>query len=297
MTPGFAAPRPAEFAALTRPVFLLGGFLFYALGAAFAGVWPGVGRYLLGQALVTCVQLATQYANEVFDVETDAANDQRTWLSGGSGVLVDGRVSVGVAERAALGFASVSLLLAGWLLFVEPAVAAIGAVALLGGWYYSAPPIRLAGSGLGELEASLIVVVLTPLAGTLMASGAAGPALAWAGGGLVLVHVAMLLGVHLPDHAADAATGKRTLVVRGGPSATRLAIPVLVAAGIGLLLWAGATGRLPGLAGWGALAGVVPGAAFGGLALSGSTRWSWLTTAAVATVSATGAGLTLGALL
>ncbi len=278
-------------------MFLLGGALFYALGAAFAGVWPGWGRYILGQALVTSAQLATQYANEVFDIETDRINPNRTWLSGGSGVLVGGRVQVDLAERVALGVAAVSLALAGWVLFVEPAVAAIGALALLGGWYYSAPPLRIAGSGWGELEASVIVVVLTPLAGSLMASGTAGTELAWACLGLVLLHVAMLLGVHLPDHEADAATGKRTLVVRAGPQVTRLGIAVLVPGGLGLLLWAGATGRLPDLAGWGVLAGVVPGAAFAALAVTGSSRWSWLATTAVATLSATGAGLTLGALL
>ncbi len=260
-------------------------------------MWPGWGRYILGQALVTSAQLATQYANEVFDIETDRVNPNRTWLSGGSGVLVGGRVPVALAERVALGVAAVSLALAGWVLFVEPAVAGIGAVALLGGWYYSAPPLRIAGSGWGELEASAIVVALTPLAGSLMASGTAGTELAWACAGLALLHVAMLLGVHLPDHEADAATGKRTLVVRVGPQVTRLVIAVLVPAGLGLLLWAGVTGRLPDLAGWGVLAGVMPGAAFAALAVAGSLRWSWLTTTAVATLSATGAGLTLGALL
>ncbi len=276
----------AGFAALTRPVFLLGGFLFYALGAAFAhaaGARIGWGRYLLGQALVTATQLATQYANEFFDLAADRANPNRTWLSGGSGVLVAGRLAPEVAERAALAAAGASLGLAAWVLVVEPAVAAIGALALLGGWYYSAPPLRIHSSGWGEFEASVIVVVLTPLA--------------WAAAGLMPLHLAMLAGLHLPDREADAATGKRTLVVRAGPAATRLAIPVLVAAGLAVIAWAGVTGRLPGLAGWAALAGAVPGAAFGWLGATGSTRWAWLTTAGVATLSISGAGLAAGALL
>ncbi len=290
----------AGFAALTRPVFLLGGFLFYALGAAFAhaaGARIGWGRYLLGQALVTATQLATQYANEFFDLAADRANPNRTWLSGGSGVLVAGRLAPEVAERAALAAAGASLGLAAWVLVVEPAVAAIGALALLGGWYYSAPPLRIHSSGWGEFEASVIVVVLTPLAGSLMASGSAGTPLAWAAAGLMPLHVAMLAGLHLPDREADAATGKRTLVVRAGPAATRLAIPVLVAAGLAVIAWAGVTGRLPGLAGWAALAGAVPGAAFGWLGATGSTRWAWLTTTGVATLSISGAGLAAGALL
>ena len=59
------------FARLGRPVFLLGGFVLYGLGAAWArrggGAMDGV-SYLWGQATITAAQLMTHYANDYFDL-------------------------------------------------------------------------------------------------------------------------------------------------------------------------------------------------------------------------------------
>ncbi|HJW84932.1 MAG TPA: prenyltransferase, partial [Anaerolineae bacterium] len=83
-----------SFIQLTRPLFLLGGALMYGLGAAIAysaGASIDWGRYALGQVIVTSIQAMTQYANEYYDLEVDrAAGSNRTWFSGGSGVLPAG---------------------------------------------------------------------------------------------------------------------------------------------------------------------------------------------------------------
>src|SRR3990172_4356587 len=144
-----------SFIQLTRPLFLIGGALLYGLGAAIAhsaGAPIDWGHYGLGQLIVTSIQMTTHYANEYFDLEADrAAGPNRTWFSGGSGVLPAGRLPPQLAFNAARFTASIAIALIANTLLIEPAASAIGVLALLGGWFYSAPPIRLAASGFGEL--------------------------------------------------------------------------------------------------------------------------------------------------
>ncbi len=289
--------RLVAFARLTRPVFLTGGALLYGLGAATAvagGAGFHLGRYLLGQALVTSVQLTTQYANEYFDLAADRAATSRTWLSGGSGVLVAGELAPVVAERAALAAAAVSVALGAVIVLVEPVVAAIGMVALLGGWHYSAPPARLVGSGWGEAAASLIVAVLTPLAGSLMLNGTESAALAWTAAALFPAHYAMLVALHLPDEHGDRVAGKRTIVVRLGGRAGRWLVPVLFAPAGAVVAWAGANGRIPPAAAWGAATGGPLAAAAGWLAVDRRRPEAWLTSAAVGAFALAAAGLAIG---
>src|SRR3974377_1063925 len=70
------------FVKLTRPLFLGGAVLLYLLGVTFAGTqgqpiaW---GPLVLGQLLVTAIQLMTHYANEYYDFEVDRLiADRRT---------------------------------------------------------------------------------------------------------------------------------------------------------------------------------------------------------------------------
>src|SRR5215218_6661584 len=93
------------FIRLGRPLFLGGGFLLYALGAAVAA-WHGaaidLGRYALGQLAVTAFQLMTHYANDYFDYDADRANLTPTKWSGGSRVLSAGELPRRVALIAAI---------------------------------------------------------------------------------------------------------------------------------------------------------------------------------------------------
>jgi 1,4-dihydroxy-2-naphthoate octaprenyltransferase len=215
------------FLQLTRPAFLLGGALLYGLGAALAasaGAAVDWGRYALGQAIVTSIQLMTHYANEYFDREGDRLiGADRTWLSGGSGVLPAGRLAPEVALNAARACAVLAISLIATALAVEPAASAIGLLALLGGWFYSAPPLRLSATGFGEVATALIVAFLAPLSGIVMQHGPVDARLVGIALPLMLIHVAMLIAFEFPDHDADRRTGKRTLAVRLGlPRASRL---------------------------------------------------------------------------
>lgn len=243
------------FIRLGRPQFLGGGFLLYGLGAAVAvarGASFRPAQYLLGQGAITCIQLMTHYANDYFDLAADQANATPTRWSGGSRVLPAGGLPPRVALVAALVLAAAGLLLIGVVASGGGDTGPVAALALLGAavlaWFYSAPPLTLHSRGLGEVATAVVVTGLTPLVGFLLQAGTmatatvAAPVLAAALVPLLGLQFAMLLAIEFPDAAGDAATGKRTLVVRlGGASAAALLRAVLIAVygSIPLLLRAG----------------------------------------------------------
>lgn len=221
---------------LARPHFLLGGALLYALGARFAASID-VGRYTLGQALVTTVQLTAHLVNEHYDAEVDRFVHNRTYFSGGSGVIPSGQLPrrsafVGAVAASALALAGVAATVA-----ISPLAAALGAIALIVAWSYSAPPMRLLGTGWGELVTSVVVAGLVPLTGAAAQSAALGGFGLATIAALVPLHVAMMLCFELPDVEGDAAAGKRVLAVRLGPAAAiRLIALAATASGATLLV-------------------------------------------------------------
>ncbi|MDQ6942959.1 MAG: prenyltransferase, partial [Candidatus Eremiobacteraeota bacterium] len=156
------------FIRLSRPLFLYGGFAGVALGAAVAhaaGLRLDVAAYVWVQALVTSFQLMVHYANDYFDREADAHATRTAW-SGGSGVLTAHMLSPRVALVAALVCAALGLVVtARFALAGNAPVAWLGLAIGVLAWCYSAPPVRFAARGLGELDAALVVAVLVPLAG------------------------------------------------------------------------------------------------------------------------------------
>lgn len=227
----------AAFVRLGRPLFLGGGFLLFGLGAAIAalhGHTIDVRRYVLGQLAVTTFQLMTHYANDYFDYDADCANATPTRWSGGSRVLTAGELPRRVALHTALVLAALGLAVSFVLgldapVLVWPTLLAIVALA----WAYSAPPLRLCAAGLGEIDTAVVVTGLVPWLGFyLQAPDLVGlRTLLVAIVPLGLLQFAMLLAIELPDAAGDAATGKRTLVVRlGAERAARLYVAVTAGA-------------------------------------------------------------------
>lgn len=248
------------FIRLGRPLFLAGGFVLFALGAAIAA-WHGHAidwwRYALGQLVVTAFQLMTHYANDYFDYDTDRANRTPTRWSGGSRVLVGGELPVHVALIAALALAAIGLATTLALAAATGVWVAVTALAMLVlAWEYSAPPLRLCASGAGELDTAIVVTGLVPWLGFYLQApdlvGARTLALALVPS--ALLQLAMLLAIEFPDAAGDAATGKRTLVVRLGARRAAHLYAVLTAAAYAWLPLA----ALLGLPGHVALAAALP---------------------------------------
>ncbi len=254
------------FIRLGRPHFLLGGLVLHGLGVAvalYSGAHLNLPALLWGQAAISAIQLMAQYANEFFDLAADRANRTPTAWSGGSRVLVEGRLSPAVALAAALGLALVAAGAAlGLTVSVHPGALTLllVIVAFLLAWSYSAPPLRLHSRGLGELNVALLVTGLVPLMGFYLQMGRFERLPFLAILPLACLQVAMLLVIEFPDAAGDSVVGKRTLVVRLGAvkgarllacilAAAYAALPLLVLLGLPPLA-AAAVGLSAPLAAW-----------------------------------------------
>jgi 1,4-dihydroxy-2-naphthoate octaprenyltransferase len=210
------------FLLLSRPWFLLGAALLYALGLAMAhylGEPINVRLAAEGLALVMALQLTVHYFNEYFDSAEDAANPNRTPFSGGSGAVGEGRLSRLTALQAAVvALAFIALLLTAMLIRGETPSLAWVVIALMipASLFYSAPPLRLVSSGYGEFLAALIVSGLVPTLAYTLQAGAMHRMLFLATAPLVLFNFAMILAFEVPDYGTDLKFGKRTLMVRLG---------------------------------------------------------------------------------
>jgi len=220
--------RLSAFVRLGRPVFLVGGFALYALGAAIAASRGSAIDWISfawGQLAVTSVQLMTHYSNDYFDLDADRANTTPTRWSGGSRVLPNDELPAWVALVAALTLAAIAVVA---IVVIRTRVSAgpcawLLLAMLVLAWEYSAPPLRLHSRGVGELDTALVVTLLVPLAGFSLQTGRLELLPVAAAVPLCFLQFAMLLAVEFPDEAGDAAVGKRTLVVRlGSYRASRL---------------------------------------------------------------------------
>ena len=210
------------FIRLSRPWFLLGGILFYGLGAGIAhylGAAIDWNLYFLGQVWVTLMQLSIHYLNEYFDSTADVDNPNRTLFSGGSGALGEGKLPRPVALWASMAcltvIASLTVILIVRIGF-DPLVFMILALGFFGGILYSVPPIQLASSGYGELVTSFLVANLIPSLAYVLQVGELHRLVAMATFPLTFQHMSMMLAFELPDYGTDIRHLKRTLMVRVG---------------------------------------------------------------------------------
>ncbi|MEB3196477.1 MAG: prenyltransferase [Candidatus Sericytochromatia bacterium] len=211
-------------------VYLWGPLL---LGQALA--WRETGRWEAGIcALVLGYGLAQQlfivFANDLADAETDRLNPHPTFLSGGSRVLVEGRLSAGALARAAVVAAIAALLLAialgGWTGTPLLPLLALGGLALL--WAYSYPPLRLSFRGGGEGLQALGLGGVLPLFGYLAQAGSLAGFPVWIWASLLPLQLALALATSLPDEPGDRLVAKRTCAVVWGGARVRTAIVALL---------------------------------------------------------------------
>lgn len=210
------------FLRLSRPHFLIGGFLMYGLGvgiARFLGTNVNATGYLLGQAWITLLQLSIHYLNEYFDAPADLNNRNRTPFSGGSGAIGPGKLFRSTALYAGivcLGIlASMTVLLIRYVP-LQPATVLLMGLIFLGAFFYAVPPVRLESSGYGELTSSILVANLVPAFALLIQSGEFHRLLAMSTFPITILNLAMLIALELPDYATDLKYEKNTLLVRIG---------------------------------------------------------------------------------
>lgn len=233
-------PAPAliqplhRWLAASRP-----GFLLITLVAALVGISQaqacGCGWDPLAAVATVVLALLTHAAVNIYNDYgdavggSDALNTERLFpFSGGSRVIQDG-VFTAVQMRDAARWLGLVVVVGGALLAVRagPGLLWVGVAGMALGWAYSSPRVALMSRGLGELAVALgwcLIVV-----GADYVQRHAFSSMAWVSG----VSVALLVGgivwaAEFPDARADAAAGKRTLVVRAGPELAAAAYGSLV---------------------------------------------------------------------
>ncbi len=235
----------------TRPAFLPATFVAVLVGLACAHV-DGISLQRLPAALTLLFALlahaGANVLNDYYDAlnGTDAANSERLFpFTGGSRFIQNGVLTA--RQMALFGATLLAVVVTAglWLAaYSGVGLLGIGLLGLLIGWAYSAPPLKLASRGLGEIAVTvgwLLVVVgadyvqrgdfgFMPLVGGL---------------GYALLLANLLFINQFPDWRSDALTGKRTLVVRLGRRTARWVYLVLALAAHGWLLVGIARGILP----------------------------------------------------
>lgn len=227
-----------------RARFLLASVVAVSAGLA-AAAWRGADIDAWAAALTMAgvlalhasVDLLNDYADHKRGIDARA---RRTPMSGGTGVIADGLIGAGQVRRA-----GIALLLAGcaagayFALAHGWIIAAILGFAAASIWFYST---RIVDSGLAEVfvaaKGAMIVV-----GAAYIQEGALSAEAALAGAAIGALSSAVLFVASFPDHEADAAGGRRTLVIAaGGPARAAplfWAFPAAAMSALAAGVWAG----------------------------------------------------------
>jgi 1,4-dihydroxy-2-naphthoate octaprenyltransferase len=288
--PAFANPLARYFAA-TRPAFLsvtLAGALI-GLGSASAdGLKIDALKALLTVLFALIAHAGANVVNDYYDAlnGSDAANVQRLFpFTGGSRFIQNGVLSLHETRLFGYGLLAAVIPAGLWLTAQSaPGLIWIGLAGLAIGWAYSAPPLQLMARGVGE--AAIIGGWLLIVLGTdFVQRGALAALPLVAGLPFALLVAAILYLNQFPDAQADAAAGKRTLVVRLGPQQARWGYALLAAAAYLWLALAVILGALPLLCAAGLLPALLSFKAARGL-LQHASDPARLTPAITATIAA-----------
>ncbi len=210
----------------TRPKFFTASVLPVLLGTAWG--YSRTGHldslsFLLAIVAIICVHACINVLNDVYDDRngTDRINTGRIFpFSGGSRFIQEGVLSQQDMYRWGLALGSAASLM-GLVLTLREGLPVLwlGLAGLALGVLYSAPPLALAGRGLGELAVAVGTGLLPVIGSAWLQTHTweaevlllAVPVSIWVG--------CILLINEIPDRDADGASGKRTLVVRFGVTA------------------------------------------------------------------------------
>lgn len=209
-----AEVRAPFFTATIVPV-TLGGVIAWAQAGTFH--W---GLFLLTLFAGLCLHAGTNVANDYFDhiFGTDEINYEFVRpYTGGSRLIQKGLLSPGEVLWEALLLYAAGALVGLYLAWTRGVVILLlGLFGAASGFFYTAPPFRLAGRGIGEFFVGINFGVLM----TLGAYYVQAQRLSWepvlASLPIAFLITAVLYINQFQDASSDAATGKRNLVVRLG---------------------------------------------------------------------------------
>ncbi|MBW7992206.1 MAG: 1,4-dihydroxy-2-naphthoate octaprenyltransferase [Planctomycetes bacterium] len=214
----FQTSRPNFLAASAAPV-LVGSTLAYAITGSF-----NFGLFILALLAIMLLHAGSNMANDYFDhiSGNDWKNNNVTPFSGGSRSIQEGIISprtellaalVALAAGSAIGLIIVLLTKSLFILI-------LGIIGLLGGFFYTAPPVKLGYRCVGELVIALLFGLL-PVFGSYYLQTDKIDIVPLLPAGIVAVLIFLIIFINeFPDLAADSAVNKTTLIVRFGVPAS-----------------------------------------------------------------------------
>ena len=221
--------KPAAWLAAARPPTLLAALAPIAVGTAAAAAEgaarPGIAALALATALA--LQIAANFANDLFDFEKGADTEERRgppralqsgWLDARE-MRAGIALAVGVATLCGLGLVAVG----GW------PIAAAGSFSLAAALAYTGGPWPLGYHGLGDACVFVFFGVVGVVGSHYVQAGVLSPLAFAASLPVGLLVTAILVVNNLRDLDSDARAGKRTLAVRLGERTTRAYYAALLA--------------------------------------------------------------------
>jgi 1,4-dihydroxy-2-naphthoate octaprenyltransferase len=209
-------------------------------GARFAATLVGL----------VLLQAGVNLVNDYFDDQSGLDADpefERNPFPLGSRVIQRGELSrrgvLGLAAACFAGGAACGL----WLDTLHPGhvVLALGATGFLLGYFYTAPPLRIAYHGAGEPVTFLLFGPLAGLGSYYVQTGRFDAVAAFLSCIVGVLVMAILYLHHFPQHEADARHRKKTPVVRLGPAGAGRLVPVMLTLPYLLVAVGVAAGWLP----------------------------------------------------
>jgi len=216
-------PAPLVFLLAARPKFLTASaapvLVGSALGYAVAGTFNLL-LFALALISIMAIHAGANIANDYFDHTSgnDWLNRNPTHFSGGRRFIQQGLLS----PRATLLVSLAAYLLGCALGLVIVAVTrsvfilAPGLAGVLGGFSYTAAPVRLGYRGVGQLFIAVLFGILPVVGSYFLQTSAFDPFVLLPAAVVGLLIFDVILINEFPDLPADAAVGKRTLVVAFG---------------------------------------------------------------------------------
>ncbi|MGA2070509.1 MAG: prenyltransferase [Sedimentisphaerales bacterium] len=210
----FLASRPQFLTASASPV-LVGSVLGFAIAGTFN--WP---IFLLALFATMALHSGANITNDYFDSLSgnDWLNKNVTPFSGGRQFIQQNILSPWTTLAAALFCFALGATLGLIILYLTRSrfILILGLVGLLGGFFYTAPPLKLSYRSVGEIAIAFLFGILPVYGSYYLQTGLISftplPAACVVG---ILIFLIIFTN-EFPDLPADAAVNKKTLVVRFG---------------------------------------------------------------------------------
>ena len=227
---------------LGRFRFLAAGFFLYTMGvflAIVSGVDFSYTFFIFGYAIMLPAHLSLSYSNNYFDTDVDKFN-KPNFISGGTKILIENPELKQLCKKIAIGLIILSILIAivFVILFSFPITYLVFIIfGNLLGWFYTAPPLRIAYRGFGEIANMVNMGFLMPGIGYWTMNGNLDMFFLIFSITFLLYGLNFIIIVETPDMEGDKKAKKMTLVAKiGRKQSYKISILSLLSASIYFLI-------------------------------------------------------------